>query len=647
MHHTNFIRHIFRARLYYAFIVLLPVLALALMPQSASAAGGTLSDEASCTALGGAWSANICTISSLQIDSGETLQVLFGTTLAVNGPVDNAGVIENLGTFIENSATGVINNGGVINNDGTINNAGMINNSSTGVINNRSTGTINNNSTINNAGTLINDGSINNNFAGTLNNNSGGTITNNSAFMNGGTVNSDADSTFTNASGLTNSGTINIAGAVSNSSTGTITNNATGIINGTIDNAGAIINNGGIFINFTGILNNNAGGVITNNNLIANGGVINNNTGGTIDNNVNGAISNSDVGVINNAGVINGNCGDFQGFPTGITIADHCPPTLNPVVTPNPVPVGGAATVVSGTADALSGIATESCGALDTSTAGVKSVTCTATDNAGNTASATVNYTVEAVGVLVASCGGYDVYANGGAYTAPGWSGTILVGTNGNNTLNGSNGADLILGLGGNDLIKGNGGDDVICGGDGVDLLLGYAGNDYLDGGSGNDVLNGGNGDYDVLVANDGSDTLLDGDGVSKAAGGAGNDTFVLALRKGWRNQSGQPRFDGLAAGYGNDVVGLVILNPVRFLVDITGDERDNPASPQEGNKDSLALAGVIDPTSTIIKFERKLVLSADAEQTIPGEEDGAEYLTEPVGEEVQGNQIFLPVVVN
>jgi hypothetical protein len=73
---------------------------------------------------------------------------------------------------------------------------------------------------------------------------------------------------------------------------------------------------------------------------------------------------------------------------------DATPPALNPTVLPNPVPLGGSATVTSNAFDALSGLASESCGTLDTSTAGIKSVTCTATDNAGNTATATISYQV-------------------------------------------------------------------------------------------------------------------------------------------------------------------------------------------------------------------------------------------------------------
>jgi Ca2+-binding RTX toxin-like protein len=255
----------------------------------------------------------------------------------------------------------------------------------------------------------------------------------------------------------------------------------------------------------------------------------------------------------------------------------------------------------------------------------------------------------EAVGLLIGSCGGYDVYKNKGAYRASGWNGTIQVGTNGNDALNGTNEPDLLLGLGGNDLLRGGAGDDLLCGGDGVDLLQGFAGNDYLDGGPGNDVLNGGSGDYDQLKGGDGNDILLDGDGVSNATGGAGNDTFTLFLRNGWRDHTDQTRFTGLHAGYDNDLVMLAILNPVRFFVDITGDERDDPPSALEGNKDTLTLAGAIDPSSVITKFEKQWIVAAESAQPIPDDEAGVAYLTESVGAEAvdsaHANRIFLPLI--
>ena len=115
------------------------------------------------------------------------------------------------------------------------------------------------------------------------------------------------------------------------------------------------------------------------------------------------------------------------------------------------------------------------------------------------------------------------------------------------------------------------------------------------------------------------------------------------------------------------DVVGLAILNPARFFVDITGDEHDNPASPLEGQNDKLALAGVLDPASVIIKFERRLaVVAADAatplssqgfelDPTTFTDETGVDYLSEPAGSDDQADatvpegtvthRLFLPVV--
>ena len=77
-----------------------------------------------------------------------------------------------------------------------------------------------------------------------------------------------------------------------------------------------------------------------------------------------------------------------------IVVIDTAGPTLNPTVTPNPVNLGGTVTVSAGASDP-SGVASSSCGPIDTSTAGVKSVTCTATDTFGNTSSKSVSYTVK------------------------------------------------------------------------------------------------------------------------------------------------------------------------------------------------------------------------------------------------------------
>jgi len=277
-----------------------------------------------------------------------------------------------------------------------------------------------------------------------------------------------------------------------------------------------------------------------------------------------------------------------------------------------------------------------------------------AIDAAGNIDATPASYTWTVQvnpNTLVGSCGGYDVYRTPqGQYVAAGWTGTIKVGTTGNNTLNGTSGRDLMLGLAGNDTLQGQGGNDVLCGGDGTDLVQGFAGNDYLDGGAGTDILNGGAGDHDQLYGGDGNDVLLDGDGVLVAYGGAGSDLFTLVLRRGWRNLNNQARFEGLAAGYGNDIVGIAILDSTQFYVSLTGDERDNPPSPLEGNQDKLGLVGRIAATSEIIKFEQRAITGVRSDIPVISDDAGAEYL--PTEEENRvpesaANQIFLPLVAN
>ncbi|WP_127473414.1 hypothetical protein [Microbacterium sulfonylureivorans] len=73
---------------------------------------------------------------------------------------------------------------------------------------------------------------------------------------------------------------------------------------------------------------------------------------------------------------------------------DGTAPGLAPVVTPNPVALGATAAAAPRATDAASGIATQSCDAPNTATAGSKTLTCRATDVAGNSAAATASYTV-------------------------------------------------------------------------------------------------------------------------------------------------------------------------------------------------------------------------------------------------------------
>jgi hypothetical protein len=90
-------------------------------------------------------------------------------------------------------------------------------------------------------------------------------------------------------------------------------------------------------------------------------------------------------------------CKDFAGNTgtASYTVqVDKTRPTLSPTVSPNPVLLNTPATVASGAGDALSGLALAACGALDTSTPGMKTVSCTAADAAGNSNSASATYAV-------------------------------------------------------------------------------------------------------------------------------------------------------------------------------------------------------------------------------------------------------------
>ena len=77
-----------------------------------------------------------------------------------------------------------------------------------------------------------------------------------------------------------------------------------------------------------------------------------------------------------------------------VVYVDKTQPTLSPSVSPSNIFLNGTATVTSGAADALSGLSVHGCDALDPTTPGTKTVTCTATDNAGNSNSASATYVV-------------------------------------------------------------------------------------------------------------------------------------------------------------------------------------------------------------------------------------------------------------
>ncbi len=265
-------------------------------------------------------------------------------------------------------------------------------------------------------------------------------------------------------------------------------------------------------------------------------------------------------------------------------------PTITSVSNDGPITAGGAANITidasdpAGAADPLAyefdcdnngsyevGPQASNSTACSFASAGSFPVNGRASDEDGGQATGLTVVTVNPANTPVGSCGGYAVEQTpGGGFSAPGWSGNIIVGNNGWNIIIGSNGADLILGRGGPDDIFGLGGNDVICGGDGVDIILGGDGNDilygdnhpdWLIGGSGNDTLYGGEG-WDDLEGNSGQDVLYGEDGFDVLIGGSDNDTLdggdgpdYLEGGSGADTMSGGPDADALYGGPDNDTL--------------------------------------------------------------------------------------------
>ncbi|HET8719557.1 MAG TPA: HYR domain-containing protein, partial [Candidatus Nitrosotenuis sp.] len=86
----------------------------------------------------------------------------------------------------------------------------------------------------------------------------------------------------------------------------------------------------------------------------------------------------------------------------------------------------------------------------------------------------------------------------------------LINGTEEDDTLTGTPFDDLIFGLGGHDIIFGKEGNDCIFGGDGDDVIYGNEGNDEIRGESGADVIKGGDGD-DKITGGIGND-IIDGE---------------------------------------------------------------------------------------------------------------------------------------
>lgn len=148
--------------------------------------------------------------------------------------------------------------------------------------------------------------------------------------------------------------------------------------------------------------------------------------------------------------------------------------------------------------------------------------------------------------------------------------GQVMIGTDGNDSLEGSEDNDTIVGgLGndnlvggaGDDGLQGGAGDDFVFGNDGDDLMEGGDGHDTLYGGAGNDVIHGGAGDDwigassgdDELYGNDGDDEIWADVGNDLVYGGAGND--VMGGGGGNDVMYGEAGDDEVWSGAGNDIV--------------------------------------------------------------------------------------------
>jgi hypothetical protein len=99
-------------------------------------------------------------------------------------------------------------------------------------------------------------------------------------------------------------------------------------------------------------------------------------------------------GIFTATGTATDNLGNSASTSFGPIKIDKTAPTLAPSVSPNPVFLNGTAIASANATDAGSGIATQSCGAVVTNAVGTKTVTCSATDNAGNTTTANAQYRV-------------------------------------------------------------------------------------------------------------------------------------------------------------------------------------------------------------------------------------------------------------
>jgi len=122
-----------------------------------------------------------------------------------------------------------------------------------------------------------------------------------------------------------------------------------------------------------------------------------------------------------------------------------------------------------------------------------------------------------------------------------------------NCTIFGTEGDDMLVGTPGDDVICGLGGDDTIDGKTGNDTLLGGSGDDTIYGRLGHDVIRGGLGD-DFILGHRGDDVIFGGRGDDEIYGGGGND--IIKGQEGSDELFGEAGNDIIEGGSGNDIIG-------------------------------------------------------------------------------------------
>ena len=136
---------------------------------------------------------------------------------------------------------------------------------------------------------------------------------------------------------------------------------------------------------------------------------------------------------------------------------------------------------------------------------------------------------------------------------------SMIIGTNGDDTLIGTSGNNVMNGLGGNDAMDGCNGIDAVNGNVGKDGIAGAADNDVVHGNEGNDVLKGDEGN-DQLFGDGGTNTLTGGIGRDLFVCGPNGDTITdfqpVPRYENWKLCCGL--IPGLKAG---DVLCLQVLN--------------------------------------------------------------------------------------